>query len=65
MSTTFFILMMIAMLAVLGTLFIGVGGMAKGGTFSKKHGNKLMQARVVLQGLALVLFVLAVLSAKR
>lgn len=35
--------------------------MAKGGEFNKKHGNKLMQARVLLQGVALGLFFIAYL----
>lgn len=62
MSATFFILMTVAMLAVLGVLLIGVFGMARGGAFNKKYGNKLMQARVALQAVALAFFVLAVLS---
>lgn len=65
MSAAFFILMTIAMLAVLGVLLIGVFGMAKGGSFNKKYGNKLMQARVILQAVALGFFVLAVLAAKK
>jgi hypothetical protein len=65
MSTTFFILMTIAMMAVLGVLIIGVIGMAKGGEFNKKYGNKLMQARVFLQGTAIALFILAVLTARK
>ena len=36
--------------------------MVKGGAFNKKHGNRLMQARVTLQGLALALFALAYLT---
>ncbi|MDX2027518.1 MAG: twin transmembrane helix small protein [Alphaproteobacteria bacterium] len=65
MGATFFILMTIAMLAVLGALVIGLFGMAKGGAFNKKYGNYLMRARVVLQALALGLFVLAVIAAKK
>lgn len=65
MSTTFFILMTIAMAAVLGVLILGVLSMAKGGEFNKKYGNKLMQARVYLQGTALILFVLAILTARK
>ena len=64
MSVVFFILMTIAMLAVLGALVIGVFGMARGGAFNKKYGNRLMRARVFLQALALGFFVLAVLVAK-
>lgn len=65
MDKAFFILMTIAMLAVLGALVIGVFGMVKGGTFNKKYGNKMMRARVLLQGLALAFFVLAIITAKK
>lgn len=65
MTITFFILMSIAMAAVLGVLFIGIVAMAKGGAFNKKYGNRLMQARVYLQGSAIVLFILAVISARK
>lgn len=54
--------MIIAMVLVLASLAAGLIGMVKGGEFNKKYGNKLMRARVTLQGLALALFVLAVLS---
>ncbi len=36
--------------------------MIKGGEFNKKYGNRLMQARVVLQGVALACFALAYFS---
>ena len=62
MSSTFFILMSVAMAAVVAVLLIGVFGMAKGGEFNKKYGNRLMQARVALQAVALAFFVLAMVS---
>jgi len=65
MSTGFLLLMGIAMTAVLAVLMIGIVGMARGGGFNKKYGNKLMQARVGLQALALILFALAIVSAKK
>lgn len=49
----------LAMLAVLSVLGIGIFSMIKGGEFNKKYGNKLMQARVILQGVALGLLALA------
>jgi hypothetical protein len=64
MSRTFFILMTIAMLATLAALIMGVFGMARGGKFNKKYGNKLMRARIFLQAAALGLFVLAILAAR-
>jgi len=65
MSATFFTLMILTMAAVLGALFIGIFGMAKGGEFNRKYGNKLMRARVFLQAGALVFFILAVLALKK
>lgn len=52
--------MIIAMFLVLASLVVGLVAMVKGGEFNKKYGNKMMRARVTLQGLALGLFVIAV-----
>ncbi len=43
---------------VLVVLFIGIISMLKGGDFNKRWSNKLMRARVILQGLAIVLILL-------
>lgn len=61
MSNVFFILMFAAMAAVLAVLAIGIVSMVRGGPFNEKYGNRLMQARVTLQGLALAFFALAFL----
>lgn len=50
------------MILVLASLVVGMVGMIKGGEFNKKYGNKLMRARVGLQGLALAFLILAVWS---
>ncbi len=55
--------MIIAMLATLAVLVLGLVAMVKGGDFNQKYGNKLMRARVFAQGLALACFALAVLTA--
>ena len=65
MSGFFATLIVIAMAAVLASLGVGVFGMAKGGDFNKKYGNKLMRARVILQGVALIFFVLAIISSQK
>lgn len=57
----FVILLILAMLAVLATLVIGLISMIKGGEFNEKYGNRLMRARVTLQGLALLFLILAVM----
>jgi hypothetical protein len=57
------VLVVIAMLATLGTLFLGIISMARGG--NPRRSNKLMQSRVLLQGLALLLFALFMLLYRR
>lgn len=64
MNSTAFILGLLAMLAVLGVLFLGLAGFAQGGEFNRRWGNKLMRARVVLQAIALALVAFAFMSAK-
>lgn len=44
------------MLATLGVLFFGIITMARGGDFNLKYGNKIMRTRIVLQGVALLIF---------
>jgi len=62
MSQIFTILMLVTMVMVVLSLGVGLVGMAKGGEFGKKYGNRLMRLRVTLQGLALLFFVLAIWS---
>ena len=49
----------LALFSVVAVLGLGIFSMVKGGDFNKKYGNKLMQARVYLQGVALGLLALA------
>ena len=58
------IALIVAMTAVLAVMGLGIFSMAKGGDFNKKYGNKLMQARVILQGVALALLALAYYSSQ-
>jgi VIT1/CCC1 family predicted Fe2+/Mn2+ transporter len=62
MSIFFFILGGLFALATLATLLTGVVGMGKGGAFNDKFGNKLMRMRVILQGLAILCFVLGLVT---
>ncbi len=64
MSNLIFILVGIAMAITLGVLFAGIVVMAKGGQVNAKYGNKLMRARIIAQGCALALLVLAFLIGK-
>lgn len=61
MATLFTILVALAMLGVVGVLFAGLIGLARGGSDASgnpSRSNLLMRWRVVLQAIALVLFAL-------
>jgi hypothetical protein len=45
-------------LATLGVLIVGVVSMVRGGEFNKRNSNRLMRARVILQGVTLALLAL-------
>jgi preprotein translocase subunit SecG len=62
MSSIFFILTLITMAAVVAVLITGIVLMSKGGEANKKYSNRLMQARVMLQGLAIGFFILAMMT---
>ncbi len=55
-----FIIMALAMLAVVAILMFGIGGFAKGGDFNKKHANKVMRWRIYAQFIAVLLILLFV-----
>ncbi len=63
MQTFLTILVGIAMLATLGVLFAGLIGMARGAPAATSQ--KWMRYRVLLQGAALVLFALLMLSLRK
>ena len=53
--------MIVAMVATLAVVIVGVVSMARGGAFNKRNANRLMRLRLILQAAALACFVLAVL----
>lgn len=52
------------MIATAVVLVIGITLMARGGEVNRKYGNKMMVARVTLQGLALVVVALLLMYKK-
>jgi hypothetical protein len=60
-SSSLFTLAVIACIAVLIILMIGLGGFAGGGAFNKKNANKLMRYRIGAQFLAVLIILLYVL----
>ena len=59
-KAVFPMLIVIALIAVLIVLAIGIVGMIRGGEFNRLYGNKLMRLRVLFQALAILLIVLFV-----
>ena len=53
-----FYFLLIILFAVAVILFAGIFMMAKGGSANKKYSNKIMRARVILQGVAIVVLCL-------
>ena len=54
----FSVALFVALAAIVVVLLTGVIGMAAGGEFNRKYGNKLMQLRVLLQIVAVGLILL-------
>lgn len=65
MNLLFPILIGAAMLMTLGVLAAGVVNMARSGPDAARRSNKLMQWRVILQGIALLLFAIAMMLGPR
>ena len=52
------LVMIVALAAVGAILFWGVITMGRGGEYNRNNSNKLMRWRIILQALALVVFIL-------
>lgn len=61
MHTFLTVILVLAMLGVLGILGAGVATLLKGG--NPQRSNKLMQARVVMQGIALAVLAILMMMA--
>ncbi|MBB3992676.1 preprotein translocase subunit SecG [Sulfitobacter undariae] len=60
MSDPFFTLIIIAVIAVVIVLMMGLGGFASGGAFNKANSNRLMRYRIIAQFIAVMLIVVYV-----
>jgi len=59
-SDPLFYLVVVAVLLVLAVLVFGLLTFMRGGEFNRKYGNKIMQARIVAQVLAVLVILLYV-----
>ena len=53
------ILIVLALIATIASLGVGIGSMMKGGEFDRSHSTQLMALRVGSQGVTLVLLFIA------
>jgi ABC-type dipeptide/oligopeptide/nickel transport system permease subunit len=60
MSHTLFYFVLLAMLATLVVLGIGIFSLVRGGHFRERWSNKLMRLRILFQAIAIVLLMLMV-----
>jgi hypothetical protein len=60
MSGTVFTLLIIALVIVVGVLFLGLFSMARGGEFNRKYGNIFMRFRVAAQAVAILLVLILI-----
>ncbi|MEP2639528.1 MULTISPECIES: twin transmembrane helix small protein [Roseobacteraceae] len=60
MGDPLFVLIILACLAVVVVLMLGLGGFAGGGEFNKKNSNKLMRYRLAAQFVAVTLIAIYV-----
>jgi hypothetical protein len=60
MNDPLFVIVVLACLAVVVILMLGLGGFAGGGAFNKKYSNKLMRLRIGAQAVAVILILLYV-----
>ncbi|SPH22565.1 hypothetical protein ASD8599_03308 [Ascidiaceihabitans donghaensis] len=60
LTDVLFVLIVIACLAVVGVLGLGLGGFGKGSGWAKNNSNNLMRYRILTQAIAVGLIVLYV-----
>lgn len=60
--STLTILIILALVATIISLVLGISSMGRGGSYDEKHSGQFMSARVIFQGVALILMVIALVA---
>lgn len=55
-----YVLILVALFAVVAILATGIGGFGIGGEFNAKHGNRMMRWRIIAQAIAIALILMFV-----
>ncbi len=53
------ILIVLALIATIVSIVMGIGSMARGGAYDDKHSGQFMNARIIFQGIAALLLLMA------
>ena len=53
------ILIILALVATIISIVMGIGSMARGGEYDDKHSGQYMNARIIFQGIAALLLLMA------
>jgi hypothetical protein len=53
------ILIILALIATIVSIVMGIGSMARGGAYDDKHSGEFMNARILFQGIAALLLLMA------
>lgn len=56
------ILVILALIATVASMVVGVGSMAKGGEYDDKHSGQFMNARIIFQAIAAILLFMALFA---
>ena len=56
------ILVILALLATVASMVAGIRSMTKGGEYDDKHSGLFMNARIIFQGIAALLLILALVA---
>lgn len=57
------ILVILALLATVASMVAGIRSMTKGGEYDEKHSGLYMNARIIFQGIAALLLIMALVAA--
>ena len=57
------ILVILALLATVASMVAGIRSMTKGGEYDDKHSGLFMNARIIFQGIAALLLIMALVTA--
>ena len=56
------ILIVLALIATIGSMAMGIGSMVRGGAYDDKHSGQFMNARLIFQAVAALLLIMALFA---